>query len=224
MITSITEAAAAVTGRYVSDFTGIFRSGNFDPANETNRKMKKCLFVFAALCFLTAPSHAQKWALETNAVDWANFGTVNFSAERKLNRYSAAVAGVRYNPWRFMDSEGKSSFNRAATANVGVSFWPWHIYSGWWFSAKAQAEIFSRGNILTFRELDEGYSVGLSVSAGYALMVGENWNISFGAGGWAGYSDRTRYRCPDCGRRLSRTRGLFALPDNGTKVAVMYIF
>lgn len=184
---------------------------------------RRLLIIFISVA-AAVPAFAQKWAVETNVVDWANYGTINLEASRRINRYSAAVAGIRYNPWKFRDSGGASHQNRARTANLGVRFWPWHIYSGWWFAVKAQAEEFSRGNILTLKNLDEGYALGASVSAGYALMVGVHWNISFGLGGWGGYTVRSRYRCPDCGRKLSEYKGPFILPDNESKVALSYIF
>ena len=186
--------------------------------------MRKTIFTSVTLFLFSFTAFSQKWAVETNALDWANYGTANLSASRGINRYCAAVAGVRFNPWKFKDSEGASHQNRALTANLGVCFWPWHIYSGWWFSSKIQAEQFSRGNILSLKELQEGYAAGVSISAGYALMAGKRWNISFGLGGWGGYMKSSLYRCPDCGRKLSENRGLFFLPDNDTKVAVMYVF
>lgn len=184
---------------------------------------KRLLILFLLIC--AAPSvWGQKWAVETNVLDWANFATANFEVSRRINRYSAAVAGVRYNPWKFRDSSGSSHQNRALGANIGVRFWPWHIYSGWWFAVKAQAEEYSRGGIFKMSELHEGYALGASLSAGYALMVGDHWNLSFGIGGWVGYTDRTVYKCPDCGRKLSEYKGPFLLPDNETKVGVTYVF
>lgn len=186
--------------------------------------MKKSIIALLALTILSTPLSAQKkWAVETNIIDWCNYGTLNVEASRSLNRYSTVTAGVRFNSWTFKFGDTVSK-NAARSASVGVRFWPWHIYSGWWFAAKAQMEEYARGMVFNLKEYREGYAYGASFSLGYALMLGPQWNLNFGLGGWLGYERYSRYSCPGCGIKRGEKSGFFALPNNETKIAVMYVF
>ena len=131
--------------------------------------MRKTIFTSVTLFLFSFTAFSQKWAVETNALDWANYGTANLSASRGINRYCAAVAGVRFNPWKFKDSEGASHQNRALTANLGVCFWPWHIYSGWWLSGAVKYQEYNAYSSMPF---SEGDKVGASVSVAGVVGTG----------------------------------------------------
>ena len=167
---------------------------------------------------------AQKWAVSTSVLDIVNFGTINFQGERILSRNWTAVAGFRYNPWEWKDTEGKAMHNKARTLNLGVCFWPWRNYSGWWVSVKGQIEEYNVGNVLGFKKDYEGYAYGGNLSVGYALMIGRHLNLTFGLGAWAGWTDYTLYTHPTYGRILDKGGKFFVSPSNETKIGLMYIF
>lgn len=186
--------------------------------------MKKIFFAALLLLSFAAPSNAQKWGIETNLLDLANLGTANLEVSRRLNRYSAVVVGARYNNWNFHDQNGEQMQNRARTISAGVRIWPWHIYSGWWFAAKAQVEEYNYGNYLGYKYSQEGLAAGLSLSAGYALMLHKNLDLVFGLGGWVGWTRFTKYACSKCGRVVDEGDKVFVLPNNETKIALLVTF
>ena len=158
---------------------------------------KLILTVFLALAGTIAS--AQKVAVGTNLVDWANLGTANIEAGLSIGQHFSTFVGGRYNPWNF-DSEQHGNDMRANVRNayVGVRYWPWYIYSGWWIALKGQYEQFLEGGL--WRPIvEEGTAIGAGLSGGYTVMIHKNINLEFGIGLWGGqYTDYTKYQCFDC--------------------------
>ena len=124
-------------------------------------------YILPALFLLLASSlSAQVFSVSTNALDWANLGTVNAQAGVALGRHLSLHAGARYNNWNFGNAEKGNAFqNRARTAYLGVRFWPWNVYSSWWFSTRAQVEEIS--NCTTGRLTATAACSGKTVTATY---------------------------------------------------------
>ena len=109
--------------------------------------MKTCRIIpFIISCLLCLSANAQNVSVSTNAMDYANFGTLNLEASAAVARHWSVNAGVRYNPWTF--GEGSEAVqNRTRTVSAGFRWWPWNVYSGWWLGGRAQWEEYNRGGI-----------------------------------------------------------------------------
>ena len=187
-----------------------------------------------ALCLImTTTLSAQEFSLSTNVLDWANLGTANLQAGLSVSRHLSLHAGGRYNNWNFGSAEKGTAFqNRARTASLGMRFWPWNVYSSWWMGFKAQLEEYNRGGIFRRELTEEGTAAGVGLGFGYSRMISNHWNLDFGLGGWFGKAWYTQYRCPRCGRVVSRGDGTpirdatrwFLLPSNDMQVTLTYIF
>ena len=199
--------------------------------------MVQSKFLTLAVCLLLASGSvcsAQRFSIGTNAVEWANLGTVNAEAGVAVARHISLHAGVRYNPWTFLpgnpddrvldpigDSE-KQFQNRKQSYNLTLRYWPWYVYSGWWFGLKAQYSEYDYGGFITHpREAGDKYGGG--VSAGYTYMLSPHWNVEFGAGVWAGYKVYGTYRCTNCGKPTGSGQGVFFMPDD-VMLSIMFVF
>lgn len=55
--------------------------------------------LIAVICMLArVPANAQHFTIQTNAMQWANLGTLNGAAGISLSRHFSMEAGFRYNP------------------------------------------------------------------------------------------------------------------------------
>jgi len=191
-------------------------------------------FLLPALCLLLAgPLQAQVFSLSTNVLDWANLGTINAQAGLAFSQHLSLHAGARYNNWNFGSAEKGTAFqNRARSASLGLRYWPWNVYSSWWVSARAQVEEYNRGGLLKRPLTEEGLAAGVGLGVGYSRMLSRHWNLDLGLGGWFGKAWYMQYRCPRCGRVMSRDDGTpvrdatrwFVLPSNELQVSISYIF
>ena len=123
--------------------------------------MKRIIITAIIALGVACSAHAQDFSVSTNAVDWANFGTMNAEASAAVARHISVNAGVRYNPWSFGQGNERKQ-NKAITASAGLRYWPWNIYSGWWAGARAQWEQYNRGGISS-RETEEGDEYGAAL-------------------------------------------------------------
>ncbi len=201
--------------------------------------MKNLIYVLvSSLAFLFAmrlPCSAQQFSVETNALDWANYITINAEGGIAVGRHISLHGGVRINPWVFapgdpeirftdpMATEERQAQNKKQAYNLGVRYWPWYIFSGFWFSAKGQYMEYDHGNVYGKREREAGDAWGVGLGAGYTYMLHENWNIDIGLGAWAGLTNYGRYRCTNCGQPVESGKKGFFLPDFFS-VSLMYIF
>jgi len=164
---------------------------------------------------------AQEFALSTNVLDYANFGTMNIQASYGFDRHWSVNAGMKYNPFSFNEGE-KESRNRQLSYTVGARFWPWHIYSGWWLSGGVRYQEYNSGGI-TSVQTSEGDRFGGSLGGGYTYMLNTHLNIDFGVGIWGGYDIFTVYACQTCGKIISDGRKYFVRPSD-IMLALTYIF
>ncbi len=176
------------------------------------------------LWMLAMPAlHAQKVALSTNVVEYANLATLNAEASYAWKQHWSAFAAVKYNPFSFEWGEDRHQVNnRQQTYGAGVRYWPWHVYSGWWISSRAQYQEYNVGGLVS-EETREGDRIGAGFGAGYTYMLHKRFNLEFGLGFWAG-ADRYRvYDCPVCGITQESGSTLFLLPSD-VIIALSYVF
>lgn len=151
--------------------------------------MKKIrnIIILVILLLVSMPhtAEAQKVAVSTNMMTWANFGTANLDASISVSKHFTVFAGAKYNPWEMRSKSQVDLLNKQITGYAGAKYWPWHVYSGWWIGAKGQFQDFSQAGLLS-ENLVTGQAVGLGLSAGYSVMLGSHVNIDFGLGGWGG--------------------------------------
>ncbi|MBQ6087693.1 MAG: DUF3575 domain-containing protein [Bacteroidales bacterium] len=168
-------------------------------------------------------SGAQNTAISTNVADYAMLGTLNVSLSHSAARHWSLEAGAKYNPFSFNEGNyEKQMQNRQILLATGLRYWPWHVFSGWWFSAKAQFQEYNQGGILS-PETSEGDRFGGALGAGYTYMLHKNLNLDFGLGFWAGYDIFTTYDCPVCGVEVDAGKKFFVLP-NEVVLALTYVF
>ena len=124
----------------------------------------KRLLLAWALGTLCLSASAQQWAVQTNLVDYANFGTLNIEGAVAFDQHWSATAAAKLNPFHFQ-RKGEPLSARQQLYAAGVRWWPWHVYSGWWAGSKLQFQEYNRGGLdavdKTTREGDR-YGVGLS--------------------------------------------------------------
>ena len=162
--------------------------------------------MLAAVPFL---SHGQDWSVSTNLLDYACLGTLNAEGSGAVGRHISIHAGARVNPWTYHKGDpAKQMQNRHQSYAAGIRYWPWYIYSGWWFSGMAQYREYNRGGIFSQRT-EEGDAYGLSIGAGYSLMLDEHLNLDFGFSLW--------------GRITGKGARWFVLP-NDIRISIAYIF
>jgi hypothetical protein len=185
--------------------------------------MKRFLLMSLCLVAFSFGSSAQRWAVGTNLLDYANFGTLNVEGSISFARHWTAQANVRYNDWSYNKADPSTQLqNRQQSYAFGARLWPWNVYSGWWFGSQAQYQEYNRGGIVS-KKTEEGDAFGIGVSAGYTYMLHKYLNIEFGLGAWGGMTAYTTYACPRCGQITDSGTKVFFLP-NDAFISLMFIF
>lgn len=185
--------------------------------------MRRIVLLAMALFVLNVfHSSAQKASVSTNLLDYACLSTFNVEASYSLSRHWSLTASVRYNPFTFYKGEQRQFQYRQQSYAVGVRAWPWHSYSGWWFAGKVRYQEYNVGGIFT-RETEEGDKAGLSVCAGYSLMISRHFNVEFGLGLWSGAAWYRKYSCQSCGLTIEDGRKWFLHPDD-LMISLAYVF
>ena len=185
--------------------------------------MRSRILFVVLLLTLPFSVKAGRFALSTNLLGYAELGTMNIDASYAVSRRWSVTAGARYNPFTYNKGDADRQFQyRQQSYSIGARMWPWHIWSGWWFAAKARYQEYNTGGILS-RETSEGDRVGAGLYSGYTLMISKHFNMEFGAGFWAGVDIYRKYSCPICGITTDKGRKGFVLPDD-IMVSVVYVF
>ena len=188
------------------------------------------VFLLMSLQAVLRPAGAQEISLATNLADYAQAGTLNAEASYGFDRHWSVNAGFRYNPFRY-GSDDNLRLHRQRLFSAGARYWPWHIYSGWWLSAKAQYQEYANTgpeaqllpDLSGGGPATEGDRYGIGLGAGYSKMLGPHLNLDFGLGLWGGYSTYVRYSCPSCGRIVASGDKAFFLPSEFI-LGLNYIF
>lgn len=197
-------------------------------------RLKSLLAAVSLLLVSVISCGAQKVSFSTNAVEWANLGTVNAEAGVSAGRHVSFHAGFRYNPWTFRAGdpleryddplgEDEAQFqNRKQAYDLSVRWWPWYAYSGWWLSLKGQYMEYDRGGFITHpREAGDAFGGGFSF--GYSYLLAKHLNLDFGLGLWGGYVKYGKYRCTNCGQKVEEGDRYFVLPDD-VKLSLVMVF
>jgi hypothetical protein len=184
-------------------------------------------FITLLLClavFLPGKAGAQDLAVSTNVLDYARLGTLNLEASLGLARHWTLNAGARYNPFSYEKGggSGEQMQLRQRSLSLGTRFWPWHIHSGWWLSAKLQAQEYNEGGLRS-QETEEGERYGGGLGAGYTYMLHKHLNLEVGASLWAGTNRFTVYACPVCGKITGGGDRTFVRP-NEILLSLIYVF
>ncbi len=192
----------------------IFKSG----AGST---LKRILPVILTL--LTGSTlYGQRFSVATNLVGYANFGTINGEFGLGVSRHFSIYMQGKYNPFTYMENSSAQFQNKQATLSLGCRYWLWHIWSGWFLMGQAGYTNYNRGGLLS-TETFEGNAYGITLGAGYALMLHKRINMDFGAGIMGGLTDYTKYSCPKCGIIEEKGKKIFVAPNN-ILVQLSYMF
>ncbi len=121
----------------------------------------KTLKLSLLLLFICVMADAQRFSVSTNALEFANLGTINAELSYAPGQRWSINIGAKYNPFTFWDGEPEAQFqNRQRTIWFGARYWPWHVYSDWWIGLKTQAQEYNVGGILSPRT-EEGDRYGV---------------------------------------------------------------
>jgi hypothetical protein len=185
--------------------------------------MKHFITLLLCLAVLPGMAGAQEMAVSTNVLDYARLGTLNVEASLGVARHWTLNAGARYNPFSFSrDGEAEQMQLRQRSLSLGARFWPWHIHSGWWLSAKLQAQEYNEGGVRSPRT-EEGERYGGGLGAGYTYLLHKHFNLEVGAGLWGGTNRFTAYACPVCGKVTGSGQRTFLRP-NEILLSLIYVF
>ncbi len=187
--------------------------------------MKKLFFLFLALMALAYQGHAQKVAVGTNLLSYANFLTANMDISYAVAKNWTVYIQGKYNPWTFRNNQPneKHMQNRQLTFAAGTRYYPWHVYTGWWASASAQFTKYNTGGIIKTKTW-EGKVYGFSLGAGYSWLLNKHLNMDFGFGLMVGPNRYITYSCPKCGRvEEGRQKQIYVGP-NELLVKLSYLF
>lgn len=195
-------------------------------------KIRNLVFALAFALFPLC-SGAQNLTFSTNALEWANLGTVNGDVTISLARRFSLGLNAQYNPWTYRSAgEEVLFYNRHRTFGFYGEVWPWYVNAGWGVQIGVQYKEYAAGGFPFFKHdygdgnglvplVEEGDALGGGVAVKYSHILSRNWSLEFSAGAWAGWKWYTRYRCVDCGREMENSQGFFVAPYN---VAVKFVF
>lgn len=179
----------------------------------TKKQMKKVFTVLALAVsiFATSGLRGQNMHISSNLLDYLNLGTIN--GEFGLSptpKWTIYLRG-RYNPFTY--KMGKQVQNRVACGAAGARYWFWYSNSGWFADSNISFTRFNTGGIID-RYAYEGDAVGVTIGAGYALMLSRRWNLNFGLGIQGGYTAYTKYGCAKCGKVMGKYEKFYVVPSN----------
>lgn len=159
----------------------------------------------------------RRWAIGTDAVQWAMLGCINGEASYCLGHNWALEAGIRYNPFTFLKGSRRQTHLRQLTPSLGIQYWTDEIRHGWFIETKALAGIYSVANLCRDNYFD-GQAVAAGIGGGWCKPFAERWLLSVGAGIMIVLHDTTYYMGPVCGRICGKEKGLAAVPDLSLKI------
>lgn len=160
--------------------------------------------------------------LGTNALGYAAFLTLNAEMSISVHKNWTVHIQGKLNPFTFNKNQPSQLQSRQATLAVGGRWWPWHVNSGWFVGSSLQYTRYNQGGIID-PETFEGNAAGLNANFGYALMLSKRWNIEFGAGVLAGWTNYTKFACPRCGKITGEDKKIFVAPNN-LLIQIQHIF
>ena len=176
----------------------------------------------AALLAAERESHAQRFNISTNLLEYVNLGTLNLDASFGVAKNWSLNAGVRYNPFSYESAQRGVFYNRQRSLSFGARYWLWHLNSGWWLGSKLRYQEYSSGGWRS-DSTEEGDRYGVGMYAGYSYMIFPHFNLDFGLGLWGGGSAYRRFSCPVCGITEAEGRRAFILPDD-LLISLVYVF
>ena len=166
--------------------------------------------------------YAQRFSAATNLLGYANFGTINGEIGLALSQHFSIYMQGKYNPFDYNKGTAEQLQNKQASLSVGGKYWLWHVWSGWFLMGQAGYTNYNRGGIVS-NETFEGDAYGITLGAGYALMLTKKINMDFGAGLMGGFTDYRKYSCPKCGKLEDKGKKVFVAPNN-ILVQLSYMF
>ena len=162
-----------------------------------------------------------KWAVGTDAVQWALLGCINASVEYCPGQHWGFTAAMRYNPFTYFRDTQEQAQLRQATPVIGARYWVDNTFDGWFVDGKLLASVYSVANVFGSGCFD-GQAIAVGVGAGWCKILDERWRLLLGAGVLAALHDTTYYMGPVCGRISGHKRGPAVLPD--LSISINYLF
>ena len=188
----------------------------------------KILFATTLLILCALPVQAgeradstYRWALTTDAIQWAMLGCINASLEFCPGQHWSLMAGMLYNSFTYMRGTGNQTQLRQATPFAGVRYWIDSPFKGWYIDGKALASVYSVANVFNSGCFD-GEAIAAGLGAGWCKALNRRWCLTLGAGVLAVLHRTTYYMGPVCGRISGHKSGPALLPD--ATISINYLF
>lgn len=162
--------------------------------------MKKILGITILAVLMSLNASAQKCAVGTNILDWANLVTVNATVDCPVARHLSLTGEVRWNGLDYKDPKIEHAIyqNNKFEVAAGVRYWPWHVLSGFNLGGKLLYKEYANSGMY-HSAFETGKRAGAALTAGYSIMLTKHLNLEIGIGGYAGYDFEYRvYDCPVC--------------------------
>ena len=188
--------------------------------------MKKTLFlVLIIAAFSCTPANAQKLAVGTNLISYANFLTTNLDISYAVAKNWSVYIQGKYNPWTFKENQPAQEHmqNRQLTFATGARYYPWHVYTGWWASASLQYTKYNTAGIISDKAW-EGQLYGTSLGLGYSWLMSRHLNLDFGLSLIVARNKYRIYDCPACGRMDENDKKEIYVGPNELLVKLSYLF
>lgn len=203
--------------------TIVFKAGGRHAVRGCGGFTLKFALLSVMFSFMCCALWGQRFSVSTNLLNYLNFGTINSEISLGVSQHFSLYVQGKYNPFIYKYKSGTRQINNRQLAfAVGAKWWPWHSYSGWFVLGQTGFAKYNRGGIVS-QDTYEGDAYGLTVGAGYALMLNRHLNMDFGIGIMGGYTDFVKYACPSCGKIVDRGKKIFVAPNN-VLVQLSYLF
>ncbi|MDH6344201.1 hypothetical protein M2480_003116 [Parabacteroides sp. PFB2-12] len=185
--------------------------------------MKKVLFFFVLLAFMTTNAYSQKFAVKSNLL-YDLTTTINLGVEFGLaDKWTLDISG-NYNPWKFSDDCDAMRLKHWLV-QPELRYWTCEKFNGHFFGLHGHYGDYNVGGIKFLSENMEkhryqGTLYGAGLSYGYQWLLSNRWSMEAVIGaGWA-HMDHDKFDCACCGDMTPKDRDYFGV----TKVALSIIY
>lgn len=196
-------------------------------------KLKSILPTLLLLLFsftFSGKAKAQDLAIKTNLLSDAT-ATVSLGAEIGLSpKWTFELYG-QYNPWTMPND----MLWRQGMVYPEFKFWFCDRFMRHFLGIHALGGIYNIGNIpndVKIGNMDlstlsdyryEGWAVGAGISYGYALPLGNHWNLEFEIGAGYVYTESDKFECVECGKKLSKDVPYHYVGPTKAAVSLVYL-
>jgi hypothetical protein len=173
------------------------------------------MLIISPALFFSSSIKCQERSLSINLAELASL-TLNADYSRALAKNLTIHLPLAWNPFTLDERER----SKKLSFNPGIRFWKWYNYSGLFFGSSLSCTLYNKTKG-EFRY--EGVATGVSLSAGYAMMLSRSWNIELQAGLTLLHTKYDKYHKGRCGD-FHDASSTSLLRPHPLSVAIVHIF